>query len=74
MKDKQLQKSQESYNKYMYALQLRREAADQIGIDNIRLSRIARLDREKERIIKEYQAGQQVYPDFRLMLLVHLEA
>ncbi len=74
MKDKQLQKSQESYNKYMYAQQLRREAADQIGIDNIRLSRIARLDREKERITKEYQAGQQVYPDFRLMLLVRLEA
>ncbi len=74
MREKQLQKNEESYHKYMYALKLRREAADQIGIDNIRLSRIARLAREEERIAKEYQAGQQVYPDFRLMLLVHLEA
>lgn len=74
MREKQLQKNEESYHKYMYALKLRREAADQIGIDNIRLSRIARLEREEERIAKEYQAGQQVYPDFRLMLLVHLEA
>lgn len=74
MHEKQLQKNEESYHKYMFALKLRREAADQIGIDNIRLSRIARLAREEERIAKEYQAGQQVYPDFRLMLLVHLEA
>ena len=74
MKEKQLQKNQESYNKYMYALKVRREAADQIGIENIRLSRQQRLDREQEKIAKDYQAGQQVYPDFRLMLLTHLEA
>ena len=74
MRDKQLRMNEENYNKYMYALKLRREAADQIGIENIRESRIARLDREEERIAKEYQAGQQVYPDFRLMLLMHLEA
>ena len=74
MREKQLQKNDEDYHKYMYALKLRREAADQIGIENIRLSRLARLDREQERIAKDYQAGQQVYPDFRLMLLAHLEA
>ena len=74
MKEKQLQKNQESYNKYMYALKVRREAADQIGIENIRLSRLQRLEREEEKIAKDYQTGQQVYPDFRLMLLTHLEA
>ena len=74
MREKQLQKNDEDYHKYMYALKLRREAADQIGIENIRLSRLARLDREQERIARDYQAGQQVYPDFRLMLLAHLEA
>lgn len=74
MREKQLQKNEEDYHKYMYALKLRREAADQIGIENIRLSRLARLDREQEKIARDYQAGQQVYPDFRLMLLAHLEA
>ena len=74
MREKQIQKNEEDYHKYMYALKLRREAAEQIGIENIRLSRLARLDREQERIAREYRAGQQVYPDFRLMLLAHLEA
>ena len=55
MREKQLQKNEESYHKYMYALKLRREAADQIGIDNIRLSRIARLAREEERKDERYR-------------------
>ena len=74
LKEKHLQKNQESYNKYMYALQLRTEAADQIGIENIKKSRLARLEREKETIEENYRKGQQVYPDFRLVMLVRLEA
>lgn len=74
LKEKHLQKNQESYNKYMYALQLRTEAADQIGIENIKRSRLARLEREKETIEQNYRKGQQVYPDFRLVMLVRLEA
>ena len=74
MKEKHLQKNQESYNKYMYALQLRTEAADQIGIENIKKSRLARLQRERETIEENYKKGQQVYPDFRMVILVRLEA
>ena len=74
LKDKHLQRNQESYNKYMYALKLRTEAAAQIGIENIRNSRLARLQREKETIEENYRKGQQVCPDFRLVLLVRLEA
>lgn len=74
MKEKQLQKNQESYNKYMYALQIRTEAADHIGIDNIKKSRLARFAKEREEIEKRYQKGKQVYPDFRLSILVRLEA
>ena len=74
LKEKHLQKNQESYNKYIYALQLRAEAADQIGIENIKRSRLARLEREKETIEENYRKGQQVYPDFRLVMLVRLEA
>lgn len=74
LKDKQLLKNKESYEKYMYALKLRTEAAQQIGIENIRKSRIARLQREKDTIEENYKKGQQVYPDFRLFTLVRLEA
>ena len=74
LKEKHLQKNQESYNKYMYALQLRTEAANQIGIENIKRSRLARLQWERETIEENYKKGQQVYPDFRMVMLVRLEA
>lgn len=73
LKEKQLQLNQESYNKYMYALKLREEAAAHIGIENIRCSRLARLEREKASIQASYERGKQVYPDFRLMILIKLE-
>ena len=74
LKEKQLQLNQESYNKYMYALQLRTEAAQHIGIENIRRGRFAKLEKEKAAIEAEHKKGAQVYPDFRLMLAVRLEA
>lgn len=73
LRKKLLQKNQESYNKYMYALQLRTEAADHIGIENIKKSRLARLARERDEIERTYEKAKQVYPDFRLSLLVRLE-
>lgn len=74
LKEKQIQLNQESYNKYMYALKLREEAAGHIGIENIRRSRLAKLAREKASIEAEYKKGSQIYPDFRLMILIKLEA
>ncbi len=74
MKDKQIQTKKESYTKYMYALQLRTEAAEHIGIENIRRSRLAKLEREKAAIEAEYKKGSQVYPDFRMMIMIRLEA
>ena len=74
MKDKRIQKNQESYNKYMYALQLRTEAAEHIGIENIRVSRLRKLEKEKASIQEAYKAGSQIYPDFKLAILIRLEA
>jgi hypothetical protein len=74
LREKQIQQNQESYNKYMYALKLRMEAAAHIGIENIRRSRLARLEREKASIEAEHRKGSQIYPDFRLMILIRLEA
>lgn len=74
LKNKRVQKTEESYSKYMYALQLRKETIEKIGIENIRRSRLQKLQEEKESIEKEMQLGSQIYPDFRLTLLVILEA
>ena len=73
MKDEYLKKNQEGYDKYMYALKIRTEAAEQIGIDNIKQARLKRLQREKETIEQSYVKGKHVFPDFRLIMLVHLE-
>lgn len=74
LKDAQAQRNKSSYDKYLYALQLRTEAAQQIGIENIRKARLARLAREKAAIESNYRKGKQMFPDFRLTLLVKLEA
>ena len=74
LKEKRIRKNQEHFNKYMYALQLRTEAAAHIGIENIRRSRLQKLEKEKESIVKDYKKGTQIYPDFKLVLLVKLEA
>lgn len=69
-----MKRNEETYKKYMYALKLRMEAAEHIGIENIRLSRQKKLEKEKLSIEKHYQKGNQVYPDFKLMMLLRLEA
>lgn len=74
MKDKRIKKNQESYNKYMYALQLRTEAAVHIGIENIRKARLRKLEQEKANIEETHKAGSQIYPDFKLVILIRLEA
>ena len=74
MKDKRIQKNQESYNKYMYALQLRMDAAEHIGIENIRESRLRKLAQEKVNIEDAHKAGSQICPDFKLVILFRLEA
>ena len=50
------------------------EAAEHIGIENIRRSRLEKLEREKAVIEAEYKKGSQVFPDFRMMILIILEA
>ena len=74
LKEKQTKRSTEQYEKYKYALSLRREAAGHIGIENICRSRIAKLDREEREIEEEHKRSGTVLPDFRLMMLIRLEA
>lgn len=73
LKEKQTKQSTEQYEKYKYALSLRREAAGHVGIENIRRSRIAKLDCEEREIEEEHKRSGTVLPDFRLMMLIRLE-
>lgn len=74
LKEKQMQQNEESFKKYMYALELRQEAAEHIGIENIRKSRLQKLQKEKANIEAQHRKGSQVYPDFRLIMMARLEA
>ena len=74
LKEKQTKQSTEQYEKYKYALSLRREAAGHIGIENIRRSRIAKLDREEREIEEEHKRNGTVFPDFWLRIFIRLEA
>ena len=74
LKKKQMQQNEESFKKYMYALELRQEAAEHIGIENIRRSRLQKLQKEKANIEAQHRKGSQVYPDFRLIMMARLEA
>jgi len=74
LKDRHMKHNQESYDKYMYALKLRIDAAQQIGIENIRKSRMMRLKREMQAVEAAFKNGQTILPDFRLVLLARLEA
>lgn len=74
LKEKQMQQNEESFKKYMYALELRQEAAEHIGIENIRRSRLRKLQKEKTNIEAQHRKGSQVYPDFRLIMMARLEA
>ena len=74
LKEKQMQQNEESFKKYMYALELRQEAAEHIRIENIRRSRLQKLQKEKANIEAQHRKGSQVYPDFRLIMMARLEA
>lgn len=74
LKEKQMQQNEERFKKYMYALELRQEAAEHIGIENIRRSRLQKLQKEKANIEAQHRKGSQVYPDFRLIMMARLEA
>ena len=74
LKNKHMEQVQETYDKYSYALKLRLEAAEQIGIENIKKARIKKLQAEKDGIESDYRAGKQVYPEFQLMAMFRLEA
>jgi len=73
VKEKTEQRREESFRKYMYALELRTEAAMRIGIENIRRHRLVQLMKEKTAMNQEYEAGKKICPEFRPVMVLHME-
>lgn len=64
---------EERHNKYLYAINLRIEAADKIGIKNIRMSRLKSLHKEKQDIDEEYKMSKNICPSLKLIFIACLE-
>jgi superfamily II DNA or RNA helicase len=73
LKDETMRRRDETHRKYMYALKLRIEAAERIGIDNIRRSKLAQLAREKTDAERAYELTNAIFPEFRPVLVVKME-
>ncbi|CAI3202755.1 DEAD/DEAH box helicase [Clostridium neonatale] len=63
----------EKHNKYLYAIDLRIEAASKIGIKNIREARLKTLSREKKEEIDKYNINRSICPAFKSIFLAYLE-
>lgn len=66
-------KNEETHRKYLYALELRIEAAAHIGIANIRTHKLANLTKEKAIALAQYKAGKQICPEFKPIFMAYLE-
>lgn len=66
-------KQDEKYRKQSYALELRISAAEKIGIENIKKSRLKELQREKEEIVLEFEKNKIISPEFKPIFVSRLE-
>ena len=73
LKEETTKRREETHRKYMYALNLRIDAAERIGIENIKRHKLSQLYDEKSNAEQEYRAGSEIYPDFRPVLVLRME-
>ena len=64
MQDAYHQRHEQQYKKQQRALTLRIEAAERIGIENIRISRIARLEAALKEATDDFERHQEICPTF----------
>ena len=67
------QRFEEHQRKILFALGLRMEASERIGIPNIRNSRQAMLQREKNEAVRQGEIGIRICPEFRPVLICRME-
>lgn len=73
LKDEYEKKNEESYRKYSYAICLRKEASNRIGIENIRKARINSLEIEEREIVIEYERNKNICPIFKPIFMCRME-
>lgn len=66
-------RNEETHRKYIYAHDLRIDAAQHIGIDNIRSHKLKQLARERAEIQTRFEAGKRFCPEFKPVMLVRME-
>jgi len=62
----------DKFNRYNYAIKLRMEAADKIGIINIKNKRLKDLVKEKQEIQAEYEKNIKICPVFKPIFMICL--
>jgi len=73
MKNQYYSQHEQEYIKRRYALTLRIEAAGKIGIDNIRVSRIGKLERQLYELQQEYDRQKSICPSLQSMLICRVK-
>ena len=67
------ERNRAAYKKYLYALELRLQAAQRIGIENIRKRRIEDINSEKERMQAYYSQKIKPCPVFKPLFIAFME-
>lgn len=73
MKNQYYSQHEQEFKKRRYALTLRIEAASKIGIENIRLSRIGKLERQLQELQQEYDRKRSICPSLQPMLICRVK-
>ena len=73
MKNQYYSHHEQEYQKLRYALTLRIEAASKIGIANIRVSRIGKLERQLQELQQEYDQQRSICPSLQPMLICRVK-
>ena len=73
MKNQYYSQHEQEFQKRRYALTLRIEAAGKIGIENIRASRISKLERQLQALQQEYDRQRSICPSLQPMLICRVK-
>ena len=73
MKNQYFSLHEQEYQKRRYALTLRIEAAGKIGIENIRQSRIRKLDGQLQELQQDYVRQKSICPSLQPMLICRVK-
>lgn len=73
LKEEYERRVEERHSKYLYAINLRIDAANKIGIKNIRIARLKSLYKEKQDIDEEYKMSKNICPSLKPIFIACLE-